>query len=170
MKWWMASIGVAAIVCAVAPQVQAEEIVVVKDVEYELFTAANGKKEARVLGISEYNGSGSYVELVESVNGVPVTEVASQAFHYDYMDVQDMTGEMVSIQMKKLPASIVRIGDYAFWDVAFDGHITLGAHVESIGERAFEQARFNGLTIATAPQYIEERAFMYGMQSMYKQH
>lgn len=127
MKWWMASVGVAAIVCVVTPQVQAEEVVV-KDVRYELFTAANGKKEARATRISKYNGDGSYVELVESVNGVPVTEIAPGAFKYDYTDAQE--GDMISIQMKALPASVVRIGDEAFWDVTFDGHITLGSHVE----------------------------------------
>ncbi|OCS84660.1 leucine-rich repeat protein [Caryophanon tenue] len=167
MKKWMATFATVAAVCVVAPQAEANEasqqseIIIEKNVHYEIFTAKNGKKEARALRVEGYGYiyHGIEIELVDEVNGIPVTEIAAGAFKGEHAD-DTVYGKVI----RHLPRSVKVIGEGAFADAMFNELVVPGS-VEYIGDRAFANISVGHLTIEKGIDHIGKEAFIVRTQS-----
>ena len=160
MKKWMATFAAAAVVCAVAPQIDASETIVQDGVHYEIFTAATGNKEARIIGRDRQQTT---VSLPDTINGVRVTEIADFAFLYSVSTPDESWDEPTTVL--KLPAHVKKIGDHAFRMATFPNGIVIPASVEVIEDQAFLFANTPSFTLLTVPKttglhnlYVSESA------------
>lgn len=110
------------------------------------FTTNNG-----ALTIVQYTGSGGVVNIPDSVNGLPVTGIGTNAF-FGCAGLNSVT----------IPGSVISIGDYAFEDCTGLNQITLGTNVASIGKGVFWNCySLNSVTIPDAVTNLGDYAFDY---------
>ncbi len=127
------------------------------------FTGASA--EGNVKGSYQYNGltyniiereavimyspvSGDVV-IPDSINGYPVTEIASYAFYY-CRDIKSIT----------IGDSVERIGDFAFWQCIRMTKAVLGSSVKEIGKSSFQHCTLlNSISLPDGIINIGEYAF-----------
>ncbi|MBS7344746.1 MAG: leucine-rich repeat protein [Caryophanon sp.] len=154
MKKWMATFAAVAAVCAVAPQAEANETIVQDGVRYEIFTAANGEKEARVL--SRTYGTWT-VKLADTINGVPVTEIRSEAFVQYEWDGIDQSIEYYLVE--NIPVHLKKIEEGAFLEASFLDGVVIPETVEVIEANAFARTSMSTLVIPESVKNIANTAF-----------
>ncbi|OCS84859.1 leucine-rich repeat protein [Caryophanon tenue] len=154
MKKWMATFAAVAAVCAVAPQAEANETIVQDGVKYEIFTAANGEKEARVL--SRTYGTWT-VKLADTINGVPVTEIRSEAFVQYEWDGIDRSIEHYLVE--NIPVHLKTIKEGAFLEASFLDGVVIPETVEVIEANAFARTSMSTLVIPESVKNIANTAF-----------
>ncbi|MBO5213781.1 MAG: leucine-rich repeat domain-containing protein [Clostridia bacterium] len=88
------------------------------------------------------------ITIPESIDGIPVTQIAANAFSGN-----------TNIKKVIIADSVVKIGDYAFRECGLT-NIDLGKGVTSIGEGAFYYSNLKSVTIPANVKNIEIYAFM----------
>lgn len=105
--------------------------------------------------ISKYTGNESSVEIPESINGYPVTEIGDSAFKGNF-----------SLKNAEIPDSVKIIGDYAFNDCTGLESITIPESVEKIGRSAFFYCtRLENVNVSDGIKTIGDGAF-FGCYSL----
>lgn len=105
--------------------------------------------------ISKYTGNESSVEIPESINGYPVTEIGDSAFKGNF-----------SLKNAEIPDSVKIIGDYAFNDCTGLESITIPESVEKIGKSAFFYCtRLENVNVSDGIKTIGDGAF-FGCYSL----
>lgn len=101
-----------------------------------------------VVIITGYKGSDKNVVIPDTIDGVPVTEIGSQAFYYNW----DITGVV-------LPDTVKRISDGAFWGCENLSAFKFSASLESIGTRAFWDTALKEVIMPDSLKELDERTF-----------
>lgn len=105
--------------------------------------------------ISKYTGNESSVEIPESINGYPVTEIGDSAFKGNF-----------SLKNAEIPNGVKIIGDYAFNDCTGLESITIPESVEKIGKSAFFYCtRLENVNVSDGIKTIGDGAF-FGCYSL----
>lgn len=105
--------------------------------------------------ISKYTGNESSVEIPESINGYPVTEIGDSAFKGNF-----------SLKNAEIPNGVKIIGDYAFNDCTGLKTITIPESVEKIGRSAFFYCtRLENVNVSDGIKTIGDGAF-FGCYSL----
>ena len=105
--------------------------------------------------ISKYTGNESSVEIPESINGYPVTEIGDSAFKGNF-----------SLKNAEIPNGVKIIGDYAFNDCTGLKTITIPESVEKIGKSAFFYCtRLENVNVSDGIKTIGDGAF-FGCYSL----
>lgn len=105
--------------------------------------------------ISKYTGNESSVEIPESINGYPVTEIGDSAFKGNF-----------SLKNAEIPNGVKTIGDYAFNDCTGLESITIPESVEKIGKSAFFYCtRLENVNVSDGIKTIDDGAF-FGCYSL----
>ncbi|MGN0801548.1 MAG: leucine-rich repeat protein [Candidatus Faecivicinus sp.] len=127
------------------------------------FDAATGA----ITGYREYH---AYVEIPETIGGVPVKSVAENAFRSDYSIYGIVFPEGLehidagafayasSLAYVKFPATLKTIGDDAFFNAQID-RIDWSEGLEEIGARAFQYDKAAILSLPETVKTIGESAF-----------
>lgn len=115
-----------------------------KNLQYEIFTADNGKQEVRILGSSTPKN----LIIPETIAGYPVTEIADNAFAIDIewfnFDAPDYEEKIV--HTVSFPNTLKRIGNGAFMYNSLQ-NVTLPVGLEEIGTEAFMGNSISSLTV-----------------------
>ncbi|MCI5727383.1 MAG: leucine-rich repeat protein [Clostridium sp.] len=105
--------------------------------------------------ISKYIGNESSVNIPESINNYPVTEIGDSAFKGNF-----------SIKNVEIPDGVKNIGDYAFNDCTALESITIPESVEKIGKSAFFYCtRLENVNVSDGIETIGDGAF-FGCYSL----
>ena len=105
--------------------------------------------------ISKYTGNEASVEIPESINGYPVTEIGDSAFKGNF-----------SLKNAEIPDGVKTIGDYAFNDCTGLESITIPESVEKIGRSAFFYCtRLENVNVSDGIKTIGDGAF-FGCYSL----
>lgn len=105
--------------------------------------------------ISKYTGNEASVEIPESINGYPVTEIGDSAFKGNF-----------SLKNAEIPNGVKIIGDYAFNDCTGLESITIPESVEKIGRSAFFYCtRLENVNVSDGIKTIGDGAF-FGCYSL----
>ncbi len=105
--------------------------------------------------ISKYTGNESSVEIPESINGYPVTEIGDSAFKGNF-----------SLKNAEIPNGVKIIGDYAFNDCTGLESVNIPESVEKIGKSAFFYCtRLENVNVSDGIKTIGDGAF-FGCYSL----
>jgi hypothetical protein len=104
-----------------------------------------------MITITKYSGSRGAVAIPRTINGLPVTSIANNAFSFIVI------GNMPVFVADKLtsvtiPNSVISIGDRAFLRCSRMTNLTIGNNVTSIGNDTFREC--TGLTNLTIPDSV----------------
>ena len=108
------------------------------------YTVNNG-----TITITGYTGSGGAVTIPDTINGLPVTDIAAYAFEYSGLTSVTMGTNLLHIgdsafytctalRSITISDSVVSIGSYAFYSGFNLATVTIGRSVSSLGNAAFE--------------------------------
>lgn len=105
--------------------------------------------------ISKYTGNEASVEIPESINGYPVTEIGDSAFKGNF-----------SLKNAEIPNGVKIIGDYAFNDCTGLESVNIPESVEKIGKSAFFYCtRLENVNVSDGIKTIGDGAF-FGCYSL----
>jgi hypothetical protein len=131
------------------------------------YTTNNG-----TITITGYSGPGGSVTIVDTINGLPVTGIGTNAFKLvtsmtsltipdSVTNIEDNAFQscfnMTNVTFGK---GVIKIGSFAFWFCTRIVSISLGTNVSSIGDYAFYQCtRLTNVTIPNSVINIADHAF-----------
>lgn len=105
--------------------------------------------------ISKYTGNEASVEIPESINGYPVTEIGDSAFKGNF-----------SLKNAEIPNGVKIIGDYAFNDCTGLESVNIPESVKKIGKSAFFYCtRLENVNVSDGIKTIGDGAF-FGCYSL----
>jgi BspA type Leucine rich repeat region (6 copies) len=121
------------------------------------YTTNNG-----AITITGYTGSGGAVTIPDTINGLPVTSIGSDAFYYAPVTIVTIPNSVTSIApvafvgaavtSVTIPGSVMSIGDSAFQDCGDLNNLVIGNGVTTIGDWAFGFC--SSLTHVTIPDSV----------------
>lgn len=120
--------------------------------ELTSFTFIETEDGMELTGTSAEN---EFLELPDTINGIPVTSIGAYAFAEDVDETQ-------ALYQVSFPKQLVRIGEGAFSGCLFLGKVQLPDTVTDIGDGAFWNcSAISELTLPSGLQHVGDYAFQY---------